>query len=70
MSNGFEAFSYSVGNYNVPYLYFIAFISYFDVPDLLPLQAVFHPVGRADGLGAVCVWFVPWSGNVRGALLP
>lgn len=34
VSNGFEAFSYSVGNYNVPYLYFIAFISYFDVPDL------------------------------------
>ena len=34
VSNGFQAFSYSVGNYNVPYLYFIAFISYFDVPDL------------------------------------
>lgn len=34
VNNGFAAFSYSVGNYNVPYLYFIAVISYFKVPDL------------------------------------
>lgn len=34
VNNGFAAFSYSVGNYNVPYLYFIAIISYFKVPDL------------------------------------
>ena len=34
VNNGFQAFSCSVGNYNVPYLYFIAFISYLDMPDL------------------------------------
>lgn len=31
---GFAAISQPVGNYNVPYLYFIALISYLDVPDL------------------------------------
>jgi len=31
---GFSALKYSVGNYNVPYLYFIALISYIPVPDL------------------------------------
>ncbi len=34
INSGFEAFSYSVGNYNVPYLYFIAAISYLKTPDL------------------------------------
>lgn len=31
---GFSAISQPVGNYNVPYLYFIAFISYLDIPNL------------------------------------
>lgn len=31
---GFAALSESVGNYNIPYLYFISLISYFDVSDL------------------------------------
>lgn len=31
---GFGAISQKVGNYNVPYLYFIAFISYLDIPNL------------------------------------
>ena len=31
---GFSAIAYKVGNYNVPYLYFIAAISYLDVPNL------------------------------------
>lgn len=34
INGGFSTIAGSVGNYNVPYLYFIAFISYFDVPDL------------------------------------
>ena len=34
INGGIEAIAGSVGDYNVPYLYFIAFISYFDVPDL------------------------------------
>ncbi len=31
---GFSALANSVGNYNMPYLYYVAFISYIDVPDL------------------------------------
>ncbi len=31
---GFAAIAQPVGNYNVPYLYFIAFISYLNIPDL------------------------------------
>lgn len=31
---GFSAISQPVGNYNVPYLYFIALISYLNIPDL------------------------------------
>ncbi len=31
---GFKGLKYSVGNYNIPYLYFIALFSYSDIPDL------------------------------------
>ena len=31
---GFQAVSHAVGDYNVPYLYFMAFISYLSAPDL------------------------------------
>ena len=31
---GFSTIASNVGNYNVPYLYYIAFMSYIDVPDL------------------------------------
>lgn len=33
-NGGFAALDQPVGNYNVPYLYFMAFISYLDLPDL------------------------------------
>ena len=33
-NGGFGAIAHSVGDYNVPYLYFIALITYFPVPDL------------------------------------
>lgn len=33
-NGGFAALAEPIGNYNVPYLYFLALISYFDVPDL------------------------------------
>ncbi len=33
-NGGFSALKYSVGDYNVPYLYFLAAISYLPVPDL------------------------------------
>ena len=34
INGGFSALKYSVGNYNVPYLYFLALFSYSDVNDL------------------------------------
>lgn len=34
VNGGFKALKYSVGNYNVPYLYFLAAFSYFDYFDL------------------------------------
>lgn len=34
LRGGFSALKYSIGNYNVPYLYFLALISYIPVPDL------------------------------------
>ncbi len=37
-NGGFRALRYSVGNYNVPYLYFLALFSYFDVPGLYPIK--------------------------------
>lgn len=33
-NGGFQAVAHAVGDYNVPYLYFMAFISYLSVPDL------------------------------------
>ncbi len=36
-SGGFYALRYSIGNYNVPYLYFLALYSYFDPSDWLHL---------------------------------
>ena len=33
-NGGFQAMAHSVGDYNVPYLYFMAAISYLNVPDL------------------------------------
>lgn len=36
-NGGFKALRYSVGNYNVPYLYFLALFSYFDSADWLYL---------------------------------
>ena len=33
-NGGFRAMAYAVGDYNVPYLYFMAFISYLPVPEL------------------------------------
>ena len=33
-NGGFKGLQYSVGNYNIPYLYFMALFSYSDIPDL------------------------------------
>lgn len=43
---GFAALKYPVGNYNIPYLYFLALFSYFDIKDLylIKLLSVFFDV--------------------------
>ena len=37
-NGGFGAVAHSVGDYNVPYLYFMAFISYLSMPDLYAIK--------------------------------
>lgn len=39
-NGGFSALSQSIGNYNVPYLYFLAIISYFDIYDLFLIKII------------------------------
>lgn len=66
---GFAAISQPVGNYNVPYLYFIAFISYLDVPNLYlyKLFSIFLDVILAwGGLRLVRVL----TGEKRESVLP
>ncbi len=50
-NGGFGAIAHSVGDYNVPYLYFMAAISYLDVPDLylIKLFSILWDVGLAWG---------------------
>ena len=50
-NGGIEAIAGSVGDYNVPYLYFLAAISYSDVPDLylIKLFSILWDVGLAWG---------------------
>lgn len=45
-NGGFAALSEPVGNYNIPYLYFLALFSYFDIKDLylIKLLSVFFDV--------------------------
>jgi len=50
-NGGFDAIADSVGDYNVPYLYFMAAISYSNVPDLylIKLLSILWDVGLAWG---------------------
>ncbi len=52
VSGGFKGFSESVGNYNVPYLYFLALFSYFPLNDLylIKLLSVSFDVVMAFGM--------------------
>ena len=56
---GFEALAYSVGNYNLPYLYFLALFSYSDVPDLylIKLLSIFFDVILAWGIARLVNFF-------------
>ena len=50
-NGGFAAIAYAVGDYNVPYLYFMAFISYLSTPDLylIKLFSIVFDVALAWG---------------------
>ena len=60
-NGGFAALKGSVGNYNVPYLYFLAALSYLDVPDfyLIKLFPVLFDVVLAWGGFRLCRLFCP-----------
>ena len=51
-NGGFRALSYSLGNYNVPYLYFLALFSYIPLPDLYLIKtlSVFFDLVLAHGV--------------------
>lgn len=48
---GFDAFSYPLGNYNIPYMYFLCLFSYSDISDLylIKLLSIFFDVLLAYG---------------------
>ena len=52
LNGGFKGFSESVGNYNVPYLYFLALFSYLPLNDLhlIKLLSIFFDVVMAFGM--------------------
>ena len=66
-SGGFSALSQSVGNYNLPYLYFLAAFSYLDIPDLylIKLLSVFFDLILAWGVARLVYIFK----NNRNAIL-
>ncbi|PKM71934.1 MAG: conjugal transfer protein TraL [Firmicutes bacterium HGW-Firmicutes-16] len=52
ISGGFRGFSESIGNYNVPYLYFLALFSYLPLSDLhlIKLLSIFFDIVLAFGM--------------------
>ncbi len=59
LGGGFSALSTSIGNYNLPYLYFLAAFSYIEVPDLylIKLLSVFFDVILAWGVARLVYIF-------------
>ena len=43
-NGGFRALNQSVGNYNIPYLYFLALFSYSSIPDLYLIKLLALPL--------------------------
>lgn len=71
-NGGFAALSRPVGNYNVPYLYFLAAISYLKVPDLYCIKLfsiLFDVILAWGGMRLVRVLTSPKSGKPRLAFL-
>ena len=71
INGGFSALNASVGNYNLPYLYFLALFSYIDVPDLylIKLLSVFFDVILAWGIARLVYTFTNRRSTVMAAFL-
>ncbi len=70
-NGGFAALSESVGNYNLPYLYFLAAFSYMDMPDLylIKLLSVFFDLILAWGVARLVYTFTSHRLAVMAAFL-
>ena len=68
-NGGFAALRHSIGNYNVPYLYFLAAFSYLDIAPLVPIKllSVFFDIMLAWGVMRIVYLFRPTAGSVLSA---
>ena len=66
---GFEGLAFSMGNYNLPYTYFLALFSYMDVPDLylIKLLSVFFDVILAWGAARLVYIFTDRRTSILAA---
>jgi len=71
INGGFAALSESIGNYNLPYLYFLAAFSYVDVPDLylIKLLSVFFDLILAWGIARLVYTFTDHRLGVMAAFM-
>ena len=66
---GFRGLRWNIGNYNVPYLYFLAAFTYIDIRDLylIKLLSIFFDVILAWGVMRLTYCFTNRTGSVLGA---
>ena len=66
---GFRGLRWNIGNYNVPYLYFLAAFTYIDIRDLylIKLLSIFFDVILAWGVMRLTYCFTDRTGRVLGA---
>ena len=66
---GFRGLRWNIGNYNVPYLYFLAAFTYLDIRDLylIKLLSIFFDVILAWGVMRLTYCFTDRTGKVLGA---
>jgi len=69
INGGFSALNASVGNYNLPYLYFLALFSYMDVPDLylIKLLSIFFEIILAWGIARLLYLFTDRRSTILAA---
>ena len=69
INGGFGALNASVGNYNLPYLYFLALFSYINVPDLylIKLLSIFFDVILAWGISRLVYIFTSRRSTIMAA---